>query len=247
MSIPALGQPMAQHGLSGGVDVGVAFKNGAINPSLTYYELISLAQGKTIFIGWTGRLSSFYGRDLDYYTAPARLTRGTSGLGALFTPLLEQNMDTIRFNQVGQTALTIGIRAEVHLGRLELGASLDLLGFTIFRKSRTGLMSSSTGLFTLTDSAGRSSLKPFQGAYAMQTATPHRFSLRLLGDNDYGMLSTEVYARFRLADQLRLKIVYQWINTEMVLSNPDQVTHNDRFRNRVDFLYLGFTIPIEPW
>lgn len=243
----AVGQPYARTGLNGGVDAGIAVKKGYVIPSLMYFELISLAQSRSVYIGWTARLSSFYGNDLDYHTAPARLTRGTSGLGSLVKPLLRQNIDTVSFSHVAQTSFNLGVRAEWSVGRFELGASVDLVGFNLFRKSRSGLVRSSTGLFRATDSLGRTSQKPFRGADAYQSATPRLVNVRLLGDNDVGLLTTEVHVRFRLSRGLSLKAGYQWVSTEMVLSNSDIIAGNDRFRNRVGLLHFGLTAPITPW
>jgi hypothetical protein len=182
-------------GLSGGLDLGVGSQKEYLNPSLTYYELTSLNEKKSLLIGWTAQVSAFYGHNLDYYTAPARLTR-------------LQNIDTVRFAYLTQTALNLGIRAEVNLGRLQLGASLDLVGFTALGRARTGRVFSSTGLFSGKDSLDQTSLKPFKGEDAYQSARPTRFNLKLLGDHDRGMLTTEVYARLYLRPNLDLKLGY---------------------------------------
>ena len=240
-------QKIDRHGLSGGVDLSVGYNNGALNPSITYYELVSVAKSKSFFIGWTARLNAFYGNNLDYYTAPARLTRGQSGIGSLTKPMLPENIDTVRFGRVSQTALNVGIRAEYYVGRFTLGASADVLGLTFLGRSRTGLVSSSTGLFVVTDASGQEIRKPFRDVDAYQNATPNRGNVRLLGDNNRGMLTTEVYARFRLSSGLQLKAGYQWLTTEMVLSNKDIVANNNRFRNRVGLLTIGLTVPLTPW
>lgn len=221
-------------GLSGGFDVGAGLNKNYVNPSLTYYELTSLTRSKSVFVGWTGRLSSFYGNDLNYYTAPARLTR-------------QEVIDTVSFGRLSQTSLNLGIRAEWNLGRFQLGGSVDLLGFTFLGRSRVGRVYSSTGLFSQKDSLGNTMQKPFQGPDAYQNASPTRLNVRLLGDHDRGMLTTEVYARVYLVSKVAVKVGYQWLNTEITLKNRDQVANNDRFRNRIGSAYVALTFPLTPW
>ena len=247
ISFQAKAQYSSRETLSGGVDLGVAFKNNQLNPSITYYELVDITKGKLFFIGWTGRLGAFYGHNTDYYTAPARLTRGISGLGSLSKPVLAENIDTISFSYASQTSLNIGVRTEIHLGRVEFGASADLLGFTFLGRKRVGHIRSSTGLFTATDAAGNEIKKPFQGTDADQQARPQRLNIRLLGDNDRGMLATEVYGRIFIVPGVALKAGYQWLSTEVVINNIDIVADNNRFRNRTEFVYFALTLPISPW
>ncbi|SFE95259.1 hypothetical protein [Spirosoma endophyticum] len=223
-----------REGLSGGFDFGLAAKGNHFSPSLVYYELTPVTKSKTIFLGWTARVSAFYGNDLNYYTAPARLTR-------------VENIDTVRFGRLSQTSLNLGIRGEWNLGRLQLGASVDLLGFTFLGRSRIGRVYSSTGLFSQTDSLGQDVQKSFQGPDAFQAASPTRLNVKLLGAHDRGMLTTEVYARMYFGPSIALKVGYQWLTTEMALNNRDQVANNDRFRHRAGLPYVALTLPLNPW
>ena len=223
-----------QGGLSAGFDIGVAVRRDYVNPSLTYYELKSITRNNTLLVGWTARLGAFYGNDLNYYTAPARLTR-------------VNNIDTVSFGRLSQTSLNVGIRAELNLGRIQFGASVDLLGFTFLGRSRIGRVYSSNGLFIQTDSLGQDRQRPFQGSDVFQQATPTRFNVKLLGDHDRGMSTTEVYARIYLVPGVALKAGYQLLTTEMALGNRDLVADNARFRNRAGLSYVALTLPITPW
>ncbi len=223
-----------REGLSGGFDVGVGFQNNAINPSFTYYELKSLTRNDVVLVGWTARLSSFYGQNLNYYTAPARLTR-------------MELIDTVSFSRLAQTSLNLGVRAEWNLGRFQLGASVDLLGFTFLGRSRIGQVYSSTGLFNQPDSLGQDRQRPFQGPDVFQRASPTRLNVKLWGNRERGMLTTEVYARIYVVPKVALKLGYQWLSTEITLNNRDLVADNARFRNRAGLSYLAVTFPISPW
>lgn len=230
--------------LSSGYDLGMAYSKNNYNPSATYYQLINLGEHKRFSLGWTARLGAFYGDNINYYTAPARLTREKTGFNALSGPIIQNNIDTVRYDHVSMTSLNIGIRAQVNLGRIEIGASADLLGFS-FGKSRTGRYQSSTGQYQVKSHTGADSVRnSFTGANAFQQSRPSILNLRLLGDNDLGTLATEVYVRARISQRIGVKLSYQWLTTETTMSNKDIVADNNRFRNRANMAYLAVTIPI---
>jgi hypothetical protein len=159
-------------------------------------------------------------------------------------PLLVENIDTVRYDYVSMTSLNFGIRAQVNLGRLEIGVSADLLGVS-FGKSRTGRYQSSTGQFRLQSSTGADSTTAYyQGANTFQKSRPSILNLRLLGDNDIGTLSTELYARVKVSQRVGIKVGYQWLTTETKVSKRDVISDNNRFRNRANMAYLALTIPV---
>lgn len=223
-----------QSGLNGGFDLGVGFQSKVNNPSLTYFELKSLTRSNTLFVGWTARISSFYGQDLDYQTAPARLTS-------------KREIDTVHFSRLAQTSFNLGVRAEWYLGRLQFGASVDLLGITFLGRPQVGQVYSSTGLFNRLDAIGQTRQTPFQGSDAFQAASPTRLNVKLWGDHERGMLTTDVYARLYIVSNVGLKLGYQWLSTEVTLMNQDVVANNARFRNRLGLAYVAVTFPINPW
>lgn len=230
--------------LSSGYDLGIAYSKNNYNPSATYYQLINIGEHKRFSLGWTARLGAFYGNDINYYTAPARLTREKTGFNALSGPIVVSNIDTVRYDHVSMTSLNIGFRAQINLGRVEIGASADLLGVS-FGRSRTGRYQSSTGQFQIKSSTGADSItNSFTGANALQKSRPSLMNLRLLGDNDLGTLATELYARVRVSQRVGVKLGYQWLTTETTVSNRDIVADNNRFRNRANMAYLAVTIPI---
>lgn len=242
-SVYSFAQSPVSARLSSGFDVGIAYSKNNYNPSLAYYQLINVRQRKLFAFGFTVRLGAFYGDNINYYTAPARLTRGKSGLAGLSGPLVTENIDTIRYDYVTMTSANVGVRAQINLGRVELGASADLLGLTLGR-GRMGRYRSSTGRYTLKDKFSRDSAVYFQGSNTFQRARPGRLNVRLLGDNDIGTLSTEVYARVRINQRFAIRAAYQWLTSETVTQNRDVVADNNRFRNRVGMAYLGLTFPI---
>ncbi|GAB3038979.1 hypothetical protein [Spirosoma pulveris] len=230
--------------LSSGYDLGMAYSKNKYNPSVTYFQLINVGERKLFSLGWTARLGAFYGDNQNYYTAPARLTRGKTGLGALTAPLITDNIDTVRYDYITNTSFNIGFRAQINLGRLEIGGSADLLGITL-GKSRLGRYMSSTGQYKINSRTGADSATAyFQGANTFQNAKPGGLNVRLLGDNDRGTLATEVYARLRVSQRMGIKLGYQWLTTETTVSNRDIIADNNRFRNRAGMAYLAVTVPI---
>lgn len=219
--------------------MGMGYTTNNYHPSIAYYQLINIGGRKLIALGWTARLGAFYGDNLNYYTAPARLTRGKSGFNALGTPLMTDNIDTVRYDYVSMTSLNLGVRAQINLGPVEFGASADLLGLTL-GKSRTGRYKSANGQFMNTDSTSAY----FQGSNTFQSSHPSNINARLLGDNDIGTLSTEVYARVYINKRIGVKLGYQWLTTETTVNNRDIIADNNRFRNRVGLPYLALTLPI---
>lgn len=243
-SIASFAQSPVAARIGSGYELGMGFAKNKYLPSLTYYQLINLGERKIFSLGWTARLGSFYGNNVDYYTAPARLTRGKTGFSALGAPLVPANIDTINYNFVNSISLNLGIRAQVNLGIVQLGASADLVGITLGGK-RTVKYQSSTGQYIVRSSTGADSLHvPFQGASAYQQATPSKYAVRLLGDNDIGTLLTEVYARVRISQRIGIKVGYQWLTTESKVDNRDVVSDNNRFRNRSQLTYVAISLPI---
>jgi hypothetical protein len=228
--------------ISSGIDVGAAFKKDYLAPSFTYYELLNVDANQIFSIGWTVKLNTFYGDNLNYTTAPAKLSREKTGFSALSAPIVPANIDTMRFDWVTATAVNLGLRAQIRLGPVEIGAGADLLGFG-FGKTRQGRYRSSTGHFESTNTAGTIDTLSFRVS-PKQPAQPQRINARLLGDNDLGSLSTEVYVRLKVLRRLNVKAGYQWITTEMKASTVNIDDKNQRFRNRASLAYVGLTFPL---
>lgn len=229
--------------ITSGLDLGFAYKPNTYAPSATYFQLLNVGERKLFSVGYTVRFASLYIDNENFYTAPARLTRGGTGFYALTAPLKPQNIDTLRMDYASNTSLNLGIRAQVNLGRVEIGASADLLGF-ILGRTRTGRVISSTGGIRLYNQSGAdSTLVPFRGDAQFQSTQARGFNVRLLGDNDRGTLATEVFGRVRVSQRMAVKVGYQWITTETRLGVVDAVSGNDRFRYRAGLGYVALTFP----
>jgi hypothetical protein len=242
LAFAAHSQHPAPSRVASGLDVGFAFKKDNYVPSLTFAQVLHIGGKRLLSVGWTARLSKFHGDNLNFYTAPAKLTRGSTGFEALNLPIRAANLDTVRFDYVTHTALNVGIRAEIHLGPVDLGGSADVLGLAL-GKTRIGRVISSAGTFTRTDSGDDSTVYRFSGKNVQQRLKPTGINVRLLGDNDIGNLTADVYVRVRINQRLAIKGGYQWQTAEMYFRDIDPADNNKRFRHRVGMPYLAVSFP----
>ena len=193
-------------------------------------------------MGWMATFRTFYASDVNYLTAPAKLSRGKTGFYALDAPLIPANLDTLTMASASGTSLNLGVRAEIHVSIFDIGASADILGITLGR-TRVGKYRSSTGLFVGTSRAGADSLHRFTGGNVNQSAKPTIANLQLLGDNSVGTLATEMYVRARVSQRCGIKAGYQWLTTEYTTSTTNTVDGNSRFRSHSGLMYVAVTIP----
>ncbi len=240
-TLPGFAQKPVSSRVQSGADFGFAFKKENYAPSLTYFQLLNLGNQRLISIGWTARLAKYFGDNLNFYTAPARLTRGATGFEALGPSLKSANIDTVRFDYVTNTSLNFGIRAEVHLGPVDLGGSADILGLA-FGKSRIGRVITSSGSYIVAGAKTDSTVF-FTGDNRYQRMRPTGVNIRLLGDNDVGNLATEVYARIHINQRIAIKGGYQWQTAEMYFRDIKPTDGNKRYRHRVGMPFVAVTFP----
>jgi hypothetical protein len=240
----AWAQPPVTNRIGSGIDLGAGVKNTIFNPSVQYYQVLHVLPNRLLSVGWTLRFSPFYGNDLDYITAPARLSRSKTGLNALGAAYVPATIDTVSYADVSATALNFGLRVQGRIGPVEIGVSADVLGLTLGR-ARTGRYQSSTGRFRAGGMAnGVDSLVAFSGPNVNQFSHPTPVNLRLLGDNNLGTMTTEVFVRVFVIQRVAVKLGYQWFITEMIMDNRDTSVNNDRFRHTASMPYFAVTFPL---
>ncbi|WP_234733606.1 hypothetical protein [Tellurirhabdus bombi] len=232
-SVTAIAQSPVSSRLVSGADLGASFATKKLSPSIAYYQLLNLDERKIFQFGWHTKLQNYYGQEsVDYYTAPARLTRGKTGFGALSAPLIPENIDTLTMPRASFISLNLGLRFQIHLGPVELGAATDILG--------VGLGKGRLGLYRAIK--GANSVDSLNLHQTNKYAQPQRFNLRLLGDNNMGFLSSEVYARILFSRRVAFKVGYQWITTEY-RTNDELVDDNRRFRRNYAMPYVALSFP----
>lgn len=219
--------------LTAGLDVGAGWNNQAWLIHGQYHQHLTIGRRGIFQIGWGGKLSHVRGNDLDFTTAPARLTKEKTGLSGLNGTTLLRNIDTLQIS-AGITSFNFSLSAQISLfGRIDLGASADILGLA-FGTRRAGYYSGSKG-FSKIDS-----LNVHQ---TYQQARPTPVSIQLLGDNTIGNLNTELYARLHITPRVGLKVSYLFTTNEYQTTRI-LVDDNRRFRFRSEMIFIGLTFPM---
>jgi hypothetical protein len=194
-------------------NLAIGDSEGSLAVSMNYD--MAVGKRKKIIIGLAGRLTSYFGKNQYYLTAPAKLTSGSTGPTVLFKENIESNMDSflIKSSQVNcfNLALTLGYNLSK---RIFLRFNIDAIGFS-FGKSVTG-----------------NYINGNEGS--MESATPTAFNLLLISDNDKGSLNSEFFARYLVNDKWAIKGGLQFHFTEFTTDSEVQQfpEPNDRFRNK---------------
>ena len=201
------------------VDLSLATKGSVTTVALSVNRLHGLWSSRRFKIGYGLRLTSAFGRETDYRTAPANLVKG-AGKGSvigLFKKDLGENIDTLRLPKTLAHSINISLNLEYALSRrLDVGFNIDVIGFTFGSKQ--------TGTF-IANSPVRSSLNG-----TMQEARLTPFNV-LLGDkSDRGSLNSEGYIRYRLNSRVSLRTGLSFQFNEYT-TNRKLTFDNDRFRS----------------
>ena len=200
-------------------DLAVATKGSVSTVALSANRLHGLGQRRRFRLGYGLRITSAFGRDTDYKTAPSRLVKGPgrgSALG-LFSPDIDANIDTLRLPQTRATSINISLNLEHALSRrLGLGFNIDVFGATLGRRQR--------GTF-IANSPTRS---PLSGTVQEARLTPINV---LYGDrSDQGSLNSQGYVRYQLTPGFSLRGGFQFQFNEYTTDQP-LTFGNDRFRS----------------
>ena len=164
---------------------------GGFSGALSYQQFYGIGKANRFKVGWGVRLTSFVGKDLDYITAPARLTSGETGPQVLFVENVLSNLDTLKLPRSQTNALNLAIHLEYSFRKLDLGFNIDAIGAT-FGAEQTG-----TFLAKSTDS---------RLSGTQQSAKPTVFNLLLVSDNDLGSLNSELYARYWISPKTGIRL-----------------------------------------
>jgi|GEM_PF-333719 len=185
---------------------------------------------KRLKIGYGVRITTYFGFDRNYVTAPARLTSGVTGPMVAFSDNITENFDTVFFSRPQTNSINAFIMIQyTFLNRWDIGLNLDLFGISFGTKKIGQYVSSknSPGEFNVA-----------------QDAYPTGFNLFLTSDNNIGNLTSEVYIRFWITNQWAVKGAFLYANTEYTTVNALRL-ENDRFRNKMIMGSLGVTFC--PW
>ena len=179
-------------------------------------------------LGLGARLTTSFGTKQDYTTAPARISRGsTTPFIVVVSQQKTANWDTL----VVQRPLSVSLNATANIGyhfnsKWSAGFNIDLIGFTVGRKSSAVLTSN-----------GVTRTEP--------VAKPAPFNILLTGDLDYGSLNSEFFIKYNWNEHWGIRAVYQFVFSEYKTTTIKQTapdgTMVDRFRNKANNLGIGLS------
>lgn len=215
----------AQHGTKvQNLDLSGSIGSGQGTGAFSYNYNWQLGKKGRFEIGTGARLTSYFGTNQYYVTAPAKLTSGKTGPGVLFAENIIGNLDSVLFSNAQVSALNITVNLGYNITpKLYAGFSIDAIGFSF---------------------GGNKDGRYFNGnTSAPVTAKPTGFNILLVSDNDRGSLNSEFFVRYKLNKQWGIKAGYQFLFTEYTTTTEVQTfpEKNDRFRNKSSAFLLGVT------
>ncbi|MBE2247296.1 MAG: hypothetical protein IAE67_08560 [Candidatus Competibacteraceae bacterium] len=195
----------------------------------THFHRVSKNRSQ-LKLGYGIRLHALFGVNRKLVTAPAKLTRGVTGPIAIFSDKQKNNYDTISVSRPQTNAINVFFTIQYTFARRwDLGFVLDLAGMSFGPKQVATYVSSQN--------------QP--GDYTQaQNAYPSGFNLLLLGDNNIGTLSTDLYLRFWITNKWAVTGSVQYVYNEFTTVNLLRLD-NDRFRDQLFMGSLGVTFC--PW
>jgi hypothetical protein len=176
--------------------------------------------------GLGARWTSYFGTKTAFITAPARLARtSTTPFLIFFAGQKTESQDTLTVQRPFTNSFNLSANFGYNFNsRWSGGFNIDLIGFTIGRKSSAILTSNG---ITTTDPAAR----------------PAAFNVLLTGDHDRGSLNSEFFLKYKLNEKWGIKAVYEFIFAEYKTTSVKQTapdgTINDRFRLKGNTFGLG--------
>lgn len=213
----------AQNRIRPSLDFTLAAGSSQATVSMAGWQHWQLGKKKRLEIGVGPRISFYTGTKKDFWTAPAKIARGSS------TPFLvvlasqeTQNWDTLNLQRPLVFSFNAAIQVAHKIGnRFRAGVNIDLVGFSIGRTS--------PAIFTS------------DGNQQKTEASPVPFNLLLTGDLDKGSLNSEFFLQYKLTENWKLRAVYQFYFAEYKTNTKIQQLPepNDRFRNKANLLGLG--------
>lgn len=194
-------------------DVALAGGSGAFSPAVSVNRFWGFGEHGKFKIGLGLRLTSFFGNDIDFRTAPARLTSGKESLAALFSEDIVANIDTLRMPRAQTNALNLVVHLQYTFGsRFDVGFNIDAIGATFGSKKSGEFLARSQG-------------RPV----TIEPAKVTPFNLLLISDSDRGSLNSELYARYWVRPKVGLRAGLSFQFSEYT-TDRKLTFNNDRFR-----------------
>jgi hypothetical protein len=210
-------------------DLGFSIGN-EFGISSSYFYNWQLGKNKKFEIGLGARYSGLFGKDLQYITAPAKLTSGKTGPGVLFAENIKENIDSLLVQKPQTNSINIALELGYNFTpKLYAAFNIDFVGFSFGKKFNDGLY--------VKNNAGTPGI----------SAKPTGFNVLLISDNDRGSLNSELYLRYKLNNKWAIHGGIGFLFSEYTTdTNVQQLPGlNDRFRYKSVGGLLGVTYLIK--
>jgi hypothetical protein len=191
--------------------MGISNSNPTYAAAFTFYNTHGLLKSKKLRLGYGLRFLGFGSSELNYITAPAKLTSDPLKIDSLVV----KNPFTLSSN--------ISFHIEyIIIPKLKVGFNIDVAGIGFGSKRNTEFISS--------DNLSNTALLP--------TAKPTTLNLLLIGDRDFGQLGSEFFAAYALNKNFWLRAGMNYTFSEYTTNVPLNYD-NDRFRFKAVNIFLG--------
>jgi hypothetical protein len=211
------------------VDLGISIGN-EFGISSSYFYNWQLGKSKKFEIGLGARYSGLFGKDLQYITAPAKLTSGKTGPGVLFAENIKTNIDSLLIQKPQTNSINIALELGYNITpKFYAAFNIDLIGFSFGKKFNDGLY--------VKNNAGTTGI----------SGKPTGFNALLISDNDRGSLNSELFLRYKLNNKWAIHGGLGFLFSEYTADTKVQQVPgpNDRFRYKSAGALLGVTYLIK--
>lgn len=208
------------------LDLAATAGNSQGSVAASYVYTWKIGKRKKLEAGLGTRFTSMFGKKVDFITAPAKISRGsTTPFLIVFAEQKTANWDTLTVQRPFVNSLNLSANFGYNFSsKWSAIFNIDLIGFGFGRKSAAILTSN-----------GTSKTEP--------GAKPASFNALLTGDLDYGNLNSEFSIKYKLNDRWSVRGVYQFLFTEYKTTTIKQTapdgTQVDRFRNKANNFGVG--------
>ena len=184
--------------------LGFCFGTGTFTNNASYNINWGVALKNKFFIGTGVRYTGFYGKNINYTSAPATLAGDKLKEDTLFAPKPSSHSINLLIN--------LGYKIN---DNVSVGFDIDALGFTIGSKGTPTYIRNGVGTTV-------ASAKPTSG------------NILLIGNNDKGQLNSNIYVQSFFGKQHKygVRLAFQYLFAEVTTSTKVQTIPevNDRFR-----------------
>ena len=200
-------------------DINYYFTKDGLALSGNAVKNFKLLKSEKLHLGVGARGGFYNGKNLLYYTAPAKYNKNEDGI------------DTLKVDKTLFVSVSLSLNASYHFNNnWSIGGNIDAIGFTFGNKQNSSFFPSKLS----------QNEDPPRLASNNQQVKPTSNNFFMLGNYSKGTLYSEIFIRYRYKSRYSLKLGYSSITTEY--SSKVKVGHsnNYRFRNTSGQLMLGF-------